>query len=69
MSEQLAAAGLPVEAGYGLVALFAEVLDGRNAMPTDGVAAALGRPATDFGDYARGAARAGAWAVQPSVLR
>jgi uncharacterized protein YbjT (DUF2867 family) len=67
--EQLTAAGLPAEAALGVVALFEEVLDGRNAAPTDGVAAALGRAATDFGDYARAAATAGSWASLPEVAR
>jgi uncharacterized protein YbjT (DUF2867 family) len=41
--------------------LFSEVLDGRNAKACDGVIRALGRPARDFTDYAREAARAGVW--------
>lgn len=55
------AAGLPEEVAHGLAALFAEILDGRNTAPADGVELALGRPATDFGEFARRAARAGAW--------
>jgi uncharacterized protein YbjT (DUF2867 family) len=39
--------------------LFEFLLDGHNSRPTDGVQRALGRPATDFRDYARRAA--GAW--------
>ncbi|MFD3687274.1 NmrA family transcriptional regulator [Nocardiopsis sp. NPDC058631] len=54
-------AGVPEEVAHGLAALFGEILDGRNATPADGVERALGRPATDFGEYARRAARAGAW--------
>jgi uncharacterized protein YbjT (DUF2867 family) len=42
--------------------LFGEVLDGRNVATADGVRRALGREATDFGDFARRAAAAGAWA-------
>ncbi|WP_292292948.1 NAD(P)H-binding protein [Marivita sp.] len=43
-------------------AIARETLDGRNAHTTDGVMRALGRPPRDFADFARGAARAGAWA-------
>jgi len=43
-------------------AIARETLDGRNAQTTDGVMQALGRPPRDFADFARGAARAGAWA-------
>lgn len=42
-------------------AIARETLDGRNAHTTDGVMQALGRPPRDFADFARGAARAGAW--------
>lgn len=42
--------------------LFTEVLDGRNASPTDGVQRALGRPPRDFADFARDAADSGCWA-------
>ncbi len=42
--------------------LFTEVLDGRNASPTDGVQRALGRPPRDFADFARDAAASGCWA-------
>jgi hypothetical protein len=41
--------------------VFREILDGRNARLTDGVQRALGRPATDFADYARAAAATGVW--------
>jgi uncharacterized protein YbjT (DUF2867 family) len=40
-----------------------ETLDGRNAHTADGVMQALGRPPRDFADFARSAARAGAWPV------
>jgi len=43
-------------------AIARETLDGRNAHLTDGVQRALGRPPRDFAEFARGAARAGAWA-------
>jgi uncharacterized protein YbjT (DUF2867 family) len=42
-------------------AIARETLDGRNARITDGVMQALGRPPRDFADFARAAARAGAW--------
>ncbi|PFG63108.1 uncharacterized protein YbjT (DUF2867 family) [Thioclava sp. ES.031] len=42
-------------------AIARETLDGRNAHVTDGVERALGRPPRDFVDFARAAARAGAW--------
>lgn len=41
-----------------MVDLFAHVLDGHNALLTDGVERALGRKPRDFRDYARDAARA-----------
>lgn len=44
-------------------AIARETLDGRNAQTTDGVMRALGRPPRDFADFARAAARAGAWPV------
>ena len=42
--------------------LFTEVLDGRNVATADGVQRALGRPATDFREFAARASTAGAWA-------
>jgi uncharacterized protein YbjT (DUF2867 family) len=44
-----------------LVYLFSEVLDGRNAVLTDGVQRALGRPPRDFASYAREVAATGIW--------
>ncbi len=41
--------------------LFTEVLDGRNERLTDGVQRALGRKPTDFADFVKKAAAAGAW--------
>ena len=58
----LTAQGVPDEVVGLMSYLFTEVLDGRNARPTDGVQRALGRPPRPFGDYARRAAQAGAWA-------
>ncbi|TDD37579.1 hypothetical protein E1287_08130 [Actinomadura sp. KC06] len=37
------------------------VLDGRNAHLTDGVQQAVGRPPTDFAEYARRTAASGVW--------
>ncbi|MDQ2093606.1 NAD(P)H-binding protein [Rhodalgimonas zhirmunskyi] len=42
-------------------AIARETLDGRNAHTTDGVRRALGRSPRDFADFARAAARSGAW--------
>jgi uncharacterized protein YbjT (DUF2867 family) len=47
-----------------LTYLFTEVLDGRNAMPGDGVLQALGRKPASFSEYARKAALSGVWEVQ-----
>lgn len=44
-------------------AIARETLDGRNSHVTDGVQRALGRPPRDFADFARAAARSGAWPV------
>ncbi len=53
--------GVPGEVIDLLTYLFSEVLDGRNAHLTDGVARALGRPPRDFADYARVTAATGIW--------
>jgi uncharacterized protein YbjT (DUF2867 family) len=55
-ADGLTSAGVPVDAAAEIVSVFREILDGRNASLTDGVERALGRPATDFADYARAAA-------------
>ena len=57
----LTASGIPEEAAAETVEVFRTVLDGRNAALTDDVTRVLGRAATDFADYARAAAAAGAW--------
>ena len=44
-------------------AIARETLDGRNAHLTDGVQRALGRLPRDFADFARAAAKTGAWSV------
>lgn len=54
-------AGVPAEEIAPLTDLFARVLDGHNAHLSDGVPRVLGRPARDFAQYARAAAKAGAW--------
>jgi uncharacterized protein YbjT (DUF2867 family) len=41
--------------------LFTDLFDGRNAYTAEGVREALGRPATDFSEYARKTAESGAW--------
>ncbi|MFI6324268.1 NAD(P)H-binding protein [Nonomuraea sp. NPDC050556] len=55
---EMAKYGVPEEETEMLIALFGEILDGRNALVADGVQQALGRPARDFSDYARDAAAA-----------
>jgi uncharacterized protein YbjT (DUF2867 family) len=56
--------GLTAEEATGLTELFTAIFDGRNAHTADGVERALGRPATDFAEYARTAAATGIWAMQ-----
>ena len=53
--------GLPGELVTILRGLFNELFDGRNAHTADGVRDAIGRPATDFRDYARQTAATGVW--------
>jgi nucleoside-diphosphate-sugar epimerase len=60
-SSMLAEQDVPAEYVWLLTYLFTEVLDGRNAYPTDGVQRALGREPRDFADYAREAAATGIW--------
>ncbi|TLX08733.1 NmrA family transcriptional regulator [Rhizobium sp. MHM7A] len=57
----LADAGLPQGLIDLLEELFGQVLDGRNSSTTGGVAEILGRPATDFSEYARRTAATGTW--------
>ena len=59
----LAEANVPEDVAWLLDYLFGTVLDGRNSGVCDGVQRALGRPATDFRDFARCAASAGVWSV------
>ena len=53
--EVLADAGLPDDAVRGTIEVFTAILNGRNSRVSDGVRQALGRPASDFADYARAA--------------
>jgi uncharacterized protein YbjT (DUF2867 family) len=54
-------AGLPAAEAQAMAALFAKVLDGRNAHVTEDVPEILGRPARAFDDYVKAAAAGGAW--------
>ncbi|WP_103352713.1 NmrA family NAD(P)-binding protein [Amycolatopsis sp. CA-128772] len=56
------AQGVPAAEVEALTGLFARVLDGRNSSLTADVERLLGRPATDFAEFARGAAATGVWA-------
>jgi uncharacterized protein YbjT (DUF2867 family) len=60
-SAVMASYGVPEELIALITYLFSEVLDGRNAVITDGVERALGRRATDFSDYVRKAMGTGVW--------
>ncbi len=57
----IAGSGAPKDIIWLLDYLFSTVLDGRNAYLTDGVQRALGRPATDFTEYASRIAATGVW--------
>ena len=57
----LAEHGVPDDVAGLLRHLFAEVLDGRNAAPADGVRRALGREPRAFADWARATAATGVW--------
>lgn len=59
--ENIRQSGAPDDVVWMLDYLFATVLDGRNAYLADGVERALNRPAKDFADYARDAAKLGCW--------
>ncbi|MGI5352289.1 NAD(P)H-binding protein [Streptomyces sp. CA-250714] len=60
-AEWLAGQGLEPALVAFLGELFAQLLDGRNAVVSDGVREVLGRPPRDFADFAREAAAKGAW--------
>lgn len=55
--------GFPGEVAHHIADVIALALDGRNASITHDVETVLGRPATDFADYARNAAANGAWTL------
>ncbi|KNX39417.1 hypothetical protein VV01_11810 [Luteipulveratus halotolerans] len=55
--------GLPHEDAEGLTYLFADILDGRNREPADGVQQALGRPARSLADVVTEAAAQGVWSA------
>lgn len=55
----LLARGLPAEEADGLAGLFTELVDGRNATPTDGVRRALGRAPRAFAESTAAAFRTG----------
>jgi len=57
------AAGVPAADAVPLADLFRNVLDGRNAVPQDGVPRALGREARDFSQYVAATAATGVWNV------
>jgi uncharacterized protein YbjT (DUF2867 family) len=59
--------GVPDDLVEFLTYLFGEVLDGRNAVLTDGVQRALGRAPRDFSDFAREAAEIGVWSAPARV--
>lgn len=56
--------GVPGDVVWLIRYLFTEVLTPENSVVTDDVQRVLGRPATDFSDFARAAASAGAWATE-----
>jgi uncharacterized protein YbjT (DUF2867 family) len=68
-AEGLRGEGLPEDDVAAYAALFAAVLDGRNAHLTDGVERALGRPPLDFRDYAEAAAATGVWNATATAAR
>ena len=61
------AADVPQDEAELVAWLFTEILDGRNAVPQDGVHRALGRAPRDFGEYARRTAASGVWAQAMSA--
>ena len=62
------ASGAPDDVIWILDYLLATVLDGRNSYLADGVQQALGRPATDFAEYARRVFTTGAWNIEPEQI-
>jgi uncharacterized protein YbjT (DUF2867 family) len=53
--------GVPDDVTELLIYLFTTVLDGRNALPADGVRRALDREPRDFADFTRDTAATGVW--------
>ncbi|HEY2206146.1 MAG TPA: NmrA family NAD(P)-binding protein [Pseudonocardia sp.] len=64
----LVAQGVPGEEASVFAEIFGTVLDGRNAHLADGVRRALGRPPTDFADYAATTATSGIWDPHPAEV-
>lgn len=64
-------AGVDPDDAHGFAELFAEVLDGRNIHPMNGVEQMLGRTPQTFAAYARHAASTGIWAStdRPELAR
>lgn len=60
-ADHLSGNGLPAPLIPVLIDLFTTTLDGRNTDIASGIAEALGRPPRSLPDYARNAARTGAW--------
>ncbi|WP_209262571.1 NmrA family NAD(P)-binding protein [Thiorhodococcus minor] len=60
-AQALTVEGLPGDVSDAIAQLAAQVLGGRNASLSDGVARALGRAPRDFRGYARATAAAGVW--------
>jgi len=58
---RMIADGMPAGEAEALADLFARILDGRNAHPTDDVKRVTGHDARDFGDFVRAAAATGIW--------
>jgi uncharacterized protein YbjT (DUF2867 family) len=65
--DDVAQDGIPPEDAQPLAGLFTTVLDGRNSSITPDLELALGRPATDFAEYARRAASSGVWMAQQAA--
>jgi uncharacterized protein YbjT (DUF2867 family) len=60
-TSMLAEFDVPPDFVWLITYLFTEVMDGRNAQTSDGIARALGRPPRDFSTYARETAATGIW--------
>jgi uncharacterized protein YbjT (DUF2867 family) len=60
------AAGVPAAEAMMLAELFEHIFDGHNESLSHGVADVLGRPASDFTEFAARAAATGVWTVPPA---